>query len=434
MSQANTPQSKTNSNGYSGAMTPGYAYTPSPTSSLPYNTPNGTTKGLFHRFSRKNKKFKLKKQLDLSDGFPYIGAFSGDTENKNETIEIIREGSQNKVISDHDLLIPDDEEEEEEDEEKNQNLSDLKIDINASSNGRKHTKTFSLMENDLKEESEEITEEMTLSLHGYVKEKFIADTLQGAVHVVRKHDSHARYVVKTGDKKLHSQGVTVQKTNGKKYRIEEDIVKEAAMMEKFMTAKHPSALIDFYEFFEDKDKYYLVMGHGGSDMFDFIVSCHDLIISNKLSIREWRRHIKFMFAQMVLFIAWMHKEQNCCNLDISLENLLISDTVNITENEDEFKLNQCYIKFIDFGLSEYFDATMNPCFLCTKFVGKQRYKAPEVYAKKGTFCANKADVWSMGICLFMMAVGAPPFDKPIDEDIAFKYVKLGKINDLLQSW
>eukprot|EP01083_Nonionella_stella_P187567 689477_1 len=325
-------------------------------------------------------------------------------------------------------------EEEEEDEEKNQNLSDLKIDINASSNGRKHTKTFSLMENDLKEESEEITEEMTLSLHGYVKEKFIADTLQGAVHVVRKHDSHARYVVKTGDKKLHSQGVTVQKTNGKKYRIEEDIVKEAAMMEKFMTAKHPSALIDFYEFFEDKDKYYLVMGHGGSDMFDFIVSCHDLIISNKLSIREWRRHIKFMFAQMVLFIAWMHKEQNCCNLDISLENLLISDTVNITENEDEFKLNQCYIKFIDFGLSEYFDATMNPCFLCTKFVGKQRYKAPEVYAKKGTFCANKADVWSMGICLFMMAVGAPPFDKPIDEDIAFKYVKLGKINDLLQSW
>ena len=308
------------------------------------------------------------------------------------------------------------------------------------------------IEIDKKEEEDNLSnEERTLLLNGYRKEKYMADTLQGHVILAtrkRKRNGDGEgegeqdneqqdkktVVIKTSNKVLHSQHITLQK-NGKRYKIEEDIIKEAKLMKDFMDSPHPSCLIEYYDFFEDKENYYLVMENGGSDLFDFVVECHKLVLSKKISIREWRKHCKFMFAQMVLFIGWMHKIKHCCNLDISLENMLICHEANINiQNEEEFKLNKCYIKFIDFGLSEYFDPIMNPCFLCNKFVGKQRYKAPEVYAAKSTFIGNKADIWSLGVVLFMMIVGSPPYDKPNDKDIAFKYIQAERISDLLQSW
>lgn len=46
------------------------------------------------------------------------------------------------------------------------------------------------------------------------------------------------------------------------------------------------------------------------------------------------------------------------------------------------------------------------------------YKAPKVYGKKRIFDARSADIWSLGVVLFMLTVGAPPFsryviDKPL---------------------
>ena len=48
--------------------------------------------------------------------------------------------------------------------------------------------------------------------------------------------------------------------------------------------------------------------------------------------------------------------------------------------------------------------------------------------------ANQADIWSLGVCLFMMIIGAPPYNKPIDKDITFQYVKYKQIAKLLQEW
>ena len=213
---------------------------------------------------------------------------------------------------------------------------------------RSKSKTFSLMEEDLDTISAEMQEEATLSSHGYKIAAHVADTLQG--HVITAFTENGENVViKTSNKKLHNQGITITE-KGKKYKVEENIVEEAKLMQKFMSSKPPSPMIKYFDFFEDNQWYYLVMEHGGSDMFDFVVKCHDYITAEDLSIREWRRHCKFMFAQMVLFISWMHKEQYCCNLDISLENMLICDDA-IDEDEDDgtIKLNQCNIKFIDFG-------------------------------------------------------------------------------------
>eukprot|EP01084_Bolivina_argentea_P040328 74538_1 len=274
-------------------------------------------------------------------------------------------------------------------------------------------------------------ERETLSAHGFVRGKYIADTLQGetffAVHAGRFGEA----VIKKTRKDLYARGITISK-EGKAFNIREDIVFESRMMREFMLHSPPASLIKFYTFFEDASSYYLCMENGGKDFFDFVVDCHELIASGKLRMKEWRKQCKFMFAQMIECIEWLHNTMHYCHLDISLENILISHHVSF--DGDTQTLNKCYIKFIDFGLAQQFDAQKNPQFLSKKYVGKTHYKSPKVYAKKEEFAANKADVWSLGVCLFMMIIGAPPYNKPHNKDPGFRFIKQKKITKLLYSW
>eukprot|EP00484_Ammonia_sp_Unknown_P012191 CAMPEP_0197078554 /NCGR_PEP_ID=MMETSP1384-20130603/213174_1 /TAXON_ID=29189 /ORGANISM="Ammonia sp." /LENGTH=839 /DNA_ID=CAMNT_0042517421 /DNA_START=111 /DNA_END=2630 /DNA_ORIENTATION=+ len=341
------------------------------------------------------------------------------------------------------------------DEAKQSNISKRK----SNSSSKKKKKRFSLMDVDVdaqisasltsSSQKKSYSEDDTLYEHGYKKLKFIAKTLQGQTYTAVKLDDLedgdedeiddedgengevTQYVVKTTSKDLYRKGITITKDK-KQFTIKEDIVAEAKMMESFMKFKPPPSLIGFVDFFEDDEHYFLVMEHGGTDFFDFVVKCHELISSDKLSMKEWRKQCKFIFAQMVQFIKWLHTTMNYCHLDISLENLLISKQAGFDEKTG--KLNRCYVKFIDFGLSEKFDRTKNPHFFCTKYVGKTHYKAPKVYAKKERFCANKADIWSLGVCLFMMVIGAPPYNRPSPRDPGYRFIAEKKISKLLHQW
>ena len=305
---------------------------------------------------------------------------------------------------------------------------------------RTKSKKFSLMDNDTKNGENKknnkikVDEDETLRVHGYKREKFIANTLQGKTFTARYIDirlNKQELVIKTTNKELYNKGITVTK-DGKAFNIKEDIVAESVMMREFMNNNPPASLIGFIDFFEDEEFYYLVMEHGGTDFFDFVVKCHELINEDKLSMKEWRKQCKFIFAQMIQFIKWLHETMNYCHLDISLENLLISNMAYFDESNG--KLNKCYIKFIDFGLSEKFDKIENPLFICNKYVGKTHYKAPKVYGKKEQFMANRADIWSLGVALFMMVIGAPPYNRPTNRDPGFRFIAEKKMTKLLYSW
>jgi len=131
---------------------------------------------------------------------------------------------------------------------------------------------------------------------------------------------------------------------------------------------------------------------------------------------------------------WLHSDMRTCHLDISLENLLIKNAtfVPLDAEETQFTVNSnVQIKLCDFGLAEVFEGDS---FECAKFCGKTNYKAPEVYAKERAFDARKADVWSLGVVLFCMLVGSPPYNKPSESDQAYLYVKNGIIDQLLFQW
>ena len=66
---------------------------------------------------------------------------------------------------------------------------------------------------------------------------------------------------------------------------------------------------------------------------------------------------------MVQFARWTQNVMSGCNMDISLENSLISEEAHF--DAETHTLRKCYIKFIDFEES---DAGVK--WRCTKYVGK----------------------------------------------------------------
>jgi len=298
-------------------------------------------------------------------------------------------------------------------------------------------------------DSEETRERTLLGRFGYTKRKVITNTLQGNIFVADlvkdgngKEKKERVVVIKKTSKKLHTEHVTVQ--NGRKFGIYENILKECIILKHLTENRNGLIMTSFtkYEnFFDDDEHYYLSMEHGGADLFDFIIEAHELIQAKKLRIKEWRKFSKYLFWQMIVVTQWLHNDMGIAHLDISLENILIKNGTFVpVQDGDEtvFTINpNVQIKICDFGLAEIFQhdaASRQRSFQCTKFCGKTNYKAPEVYAKKGVFDARKADVWSLGVVLFCMLVGSPPYNKPIASDQAYLYIKNGIIDQLLFQW
>ena len=110
-----------------------------------------------------------------------------------------------------------------------------------------------------------------------------------------------------------------------------------------------------------------------------------------------------LFLQIVNTLNYMHETHKMAHLDIKLENIVV----------DEHYL----LRLIDFAYCERVDARMH----ISK--GTERYFAPEVarifyqrqvwypnsLIEKPSYIAEKADVFSIGILLFTMFFGTPPF-------------------------
>eukprot|EP00484_Ammonia_sp_Unknown_P005936 CAMPEP_0197073706 /NCGR_PEP_ID=MMETSP1384-20130603/210741_1 /TAXON_ID=29189 /ORGANISM="Ammonia sp." /LENGTH=519 /DNA_ID=CAMNT_0042512545 /DNA_START=79 /DNA_END=1638 /DNA_ORIENTATION=- len=285
---------------------------------------------------------------------------------------------------------------------------------------------------------------------GYEIEKKLADTLQGQVYRCRvtKLDANLQYfdsdrvVIKATRKDLHSEGMTILETGHKK-RVQENILKETEILKQltFGDSEHdindhesPTKYMTRYiDFFENKETYFLVMEDGGDDLFEYVVKCHNLLRKGKIGRKEWRLICKKMFRQIMQLIDYLHDKHQICHLDVSLENMLIQNgTILQNVQTGKISLNRNFVvKFCDFGLSEKFE---DGDFRCTKYVGKTRYKSPELWTKSKVFDARLNDIWSLGVALFMMIMGAPPIKYPDNNDENFKMIINGNILELIQTW
>mmetsp|Transcript_22174 Transcript_22174/g.48488 ORF Transcript_22174/g.48488 Transcript_22174/m.48488 type:complete len:507 (-) Transcript_22174:191-1711(-) len=169
---------------------------------------------------------------------------------------------------------------------------------------------------------------------------------------------------------------------------------------------HPN-IIKLFESFEDHRNIYLVMELAtGGELFDRIIeSGHFTEVQAAV-----------LMQQIVRAIYYMH-ENHVCHRDLKPENFLFMSKAAIEKN---------LLKIIDFGLSCKFETGK---MLSTK-AGTPYYVAPQVLAGKYD---QLSDLWSVGVIMYVMLCGYPPFFGDTDAEVLAK-VKLGNYSFNASDW
>mmetsp|Transcript_24582 Transcript_24582/g.46756 ORF Transcript_24582/g.46756 Transcript_24582/m.46756 type:complete len:491 (-) Transcript_24582:195-1667(-) len=110
-------------------------------------------------------------------------------------------------------------------------------------------------------------------------------------------------------------------------------------------------------------------------------------------------------AEMLSSVAFLHA-RNICHRDLKLENWVLESGKDVWSP----------LKLIDFGLSTHFTRGQR----LSRVVGSSYYVAPEVLKKSYT---EACDLWSLGVIVYMLLSGAPPFYGKNDEAIKASIVQ-----------
>lgn len=185
-------------------------------------------------------------------------------------------------------------------------------------------------------------------------------------------------------KKIHKAGLCQQQ------RDPVFMLKEIQILK---TLDHPN-ILKCYEIFEDDLKYYVATEYcSGGDLFGEIL---------KLKKFTEAKAAEIMF-QLLSALTYCH-EKSIIHRDLKPENvLLLGEDGNFT------------VKVADFGSSCVLDKErrLHGCF------GSAYYVAPEVLSNNYN---EKCDIWSLGIIMYILLTGRPPYSGK-DTETILKQVK-----------
>jgi len=155
-------------------------------------------------------------------------------------------------------------------------------------------------------------------------------------------------------------------------------------------------IVRLHEIFQDDKIYYLIMEViSGGELFERIVALTSYSEKDASNVTR----------QVLEGIQHMH-EKNIVHRDLKPENLLL---LSEEANSD--------VKVTDFGLSHI--QPMGEAIKITKAVGTPSYLAPEVLdmLDNGVPYGKEADLWAVGVILYILLCGFPPFFGETDDDI-----------------
>ncbi|KAL7557128.1 hypothetical protein ACA910_002413 [Epithemia clementina (nom. ined.)] len=194
--------------------------------------------------------------------------------------------------------------------------------------------------------------------------------------------SHEIYAVKVIDRR------------GLKPSDDENVLTEVASMQSLSANRHCVQLLDFYE---ESDYFYLVMEYmAGGDVFDRIVS---LTAYTEKDARD-------LAKTLLVAVRSMHKA-NIAHRDIKPQNLLL-------RRPDD----HANVKIGDFGFARRVHTPNS----LTSRVGTPTYVAPEIL--KNIPHDQRVDLWSVGVVIFVLLVGYPPFLED-DQALLFDKIRMG---------
>ena len=157
---------------------------------------------------------------------------------------------------------------------------------------------------------------------------------------------------------------------------------------------HPN-IVKLYDFFDEKRYYYMAIElMEGGELFERIVK---KTFYNEMDARG-------LVRILLDALAYLH-HRGIVHRDLKPENLLLDGNMDI--------------KLTDFGLS----ALVKPGVLLKVPCGTPAYSAPELISRQ-PYDGTRADVWSLGVLLFVMLSAALPFNND-DEDEVVRAVTAG---------
>jgi calcium-dependent protein kinase len=189
-----------------------------------------------------------------------------------------------------------------------------------------------------------------------------------------------------------------------------DVDREKFIAEVSILAKldHPN-IMKIFELYEDAHKFYVVSELiRGGELFDYLTKQESLTEVFAANIMK----------QVLSAVNYLHK-QGIVHRDLKPENVMLEQEPNSVE-----ELN---LKLIDFGTS----VSVPESGRLREAIGTMYYMAPEVLDRRYD---SKCDVWSLGVILFVLMAGYPPFGGESDDEIVGNIVKNAPAYDTPQWW
>jgi len=145
---------------------------------------------------------------------------------------------------------------------------------------------------------------------------------------------------------------------------------------------HHQNIVRFYDVFEDSENVYMIIE---------ICRNHTLVELLKKRKRLTEPEVRFYMLQLIAATIYMHKK-HVIHRDLKLGNLLLDDNMDL--------------KIADFGLAAMIQHEgERKKTIC----GTPNYIAPEVLFDSGHGHSYEVDIWSLGVIMYTLLVGKPPF-------------------------
>jgi serine/threonine protein kinase len=216
--------------------------------------------------------------------------------------------------------------------------------------------------------------------------------------------SGAFSIVKSGQHKQTGESFAIKiVTKSKLTQEDETALKDEIAVLKEL--KHPN-IIQLYDVYEERDFYYLVTEQmAGGELFDRIVQ------KSYYNEKEARDVCKILFEAM----AYCHSHK-VAHRDLKPENLLLLSSDNDSN-----------IKIADFGFAK---KCPKPQCLKTQ-CGTPGYVAPEIL--EGIPYDTQADMWSLGVIVYILLGGYPPFIEQNQREL-FRKIRKGQFEFHDEYW
>ena len=163
---------------------------------------------------------------------------------------------------------------------------------------------------------------------------------------------------------------------------------------------HPN-IVKVYEIFNTPKSYYIIMENCNGGSLSIKI---DERINNKKPFDE--NILSEIIRQIASAIKYIH-DKNICHRDLKPDNICFTNIGSMENNT---------AKLIDFGLGKMTNKQK-----INSSVGSPLFVAPEVLLENYT---EKCDIWSLGVILFFLVGGYPPFLGDDDAETKVKILKM----------